>query len=91
MSAQLFQSMVANMLIVVWLYIYCFFGDNITRKCGDVSEIAFDLNFFMYPVALQRYLILIMAVAQKPFYITGLQITRCSLESFKKVFSVCDN
>lgn len=86
MSAQLFQSTVANMLIVVWLFIYCFFGDSMTQKCGEVNEIVFDLTFYMYPIALQRYLILIMAVAQKPFYITGLQITRCSLESFKKVF-----
>lgn len=84
LSAQLLQSTVANMLILVCLYIYCLFGDIITRRCQEINDIAYSLQFYTHPVKLQPTITLIMAAAQKPHYITGYKITQCSLESFKK-------
>lgn len=82
---RMYQSMVANMLIIVWLFIYCFFGQLITTKCAKVAEYAYGSAFYKYPLHLQMHTLFTLQRAQRPFYITGFTLAKCSLDSFTKV------
>lgn len=77
--------MVANMLILVWLYIYCYSGQTVTSNSIEMLDVAYNSLFYMYPKKLQYYLILIMARSQSPFYIRGYKMMNCTLENFSKV------
>lgn len=77
--------MVSNVLILVWLFIYCFYGNLITWKCLQVADFAYHSQFYNYPNDLKIFTLLMIQRSQRPFYITGYKITRCSLENYSRV------
>lgn len=82
---KLFQSTVSNLLIIVWLFIYCFFGHLISSKCAQVGDIAYQSRFYEYPTDFKMYTLFIIARSQRPFFITGYKLTKCSLETYTNV------
>ena len=82
---QVFQAMQANMLVIVWLFIYCYYGQGVTSKFTQVADEAYESALYKYPRELQPYLILIIARAQEPFHFTGYKMVRCTLDTYKKV------
>lgn len=91
----MFQASVSNTLILVWLFVYCFYGHLISFKCTQVGEFAYHSKFYQYPIELKWFTIFMIARSQRPFFITGYRITKCSLESYSRVskisFSVFDS
>lgn len=84
-SIKLFQPAVSSMLVLVWLYIYCGFGDLVSVKCEQISQFAYDAHFYKYPTDLNIFTLMTINQAQRPFFISGFKLTRCSLDSYKRV------
>lgn len=81
----MFQTTVSNMLIMGWLFVYCFFGSLLNWKCGQVGEFAYHSKFYEYPMELKLFTLFMIERSQRPFFITGFRITKCSLESYAQV------
>lgn len=81
----MYQPTVSIVLIMVWLFVYCFYGSLINWKLGQVGEFAYNSQFYKYPEELRLFTLFMIARSQRPFYITGYYITKCSLESYARV------
>lgn len=84
-NIKLFQPALSSMLVLVWLYIYCAFGNLVSAKCEQISQFAYDAHFYKYPIDLNIFTIMTILQAQKPFFITGFKMTHCSLDSYRRV------
>lgn len=67
------------------LFLYCFFGNKLTDDLLSMNDLVYESEWYHYPVQTQRYLILIMARAQQPFYISAYNVMPCTLENYGKV------
>lgn len=68
-----------------WPFLFCYFANLTTDHVSAISNAVYDLNWFDYPVKIQKYFILIFVRSQKPIEFTGLKIIPCSLGMFGKV------
>lgn len=82
---KLFQPTVANFLIIVWLFIYCFYGHLISWKCREIGDFTYCSLFYKYPLDLRMFTLFMITRSQRPFYITGYKLTKCSLDSYARV------
>lgn len=72
-------------LIVSCMYTYCSNGSTVTYSSSDFSTAIYKSCWYEYPVKVQPFLVMMMCRAQKPFYFTGYEFSKCSLETFTKV------
>lgn len=88
-----FQSMVSLMMAIAIFFMYCYLGDEITSKSLQIADDIYGRIWYEYPVDSQKYMILMIMRAQRPFYFTGLtnSILNCSLETFKAVSNYHDH
>lgn len=57
----------------------------VTSDSELIADAAYKSGWYEYPNECQKYLILIMARSQTPFYLTGFKLYKCSLISFTSV------
>lgn len=67
------------------MFLFCYFGDDVTRRYGDVLYSLFRAKWYYYPIEMQRNIVTIMIVAGKPVHVRGLGIVYCTRELFKQV------
>lgn len=79
------QLVLINMVLTSYVFVFCFIGTIITDKCFEMAKIVFETNWYASPIEHQRYVILILARSQKPFYFHGYGFVPCSLMMFKSV------
>lgn len=72
---------------LLWLVFFCRFGNLAADRVSAIGDAAYDLNWFDYPVGLQKYLILTIARSNRRVQFSGLQLIPCSIEMFGKVSS----
>lgn len=70
---------------LIWPYIYCQFASFITERISRVDDSIYGSNWYNYPVGVQKYLILIIALSERPIYFTGFGLMKCTLEMFGAV------
>lgn len=70
---------------LVFLLIHCFYANFVTQYLDSVSDKMNESNWHMYPVNLQKYLLVILARTQWELNFTGFGFFRCSVEIFGKV------
>lgn len=70
---------------ILFNYISCYYADIISQKSFSASEIAYDMNWFEFPVKKQFIVKRMIERAQKPFYLKGYDIVDCSLKTFLNV------
>lgn len=72
-----------------YMAVICFFGDNVTRKFGAIGDTIGECSWYQLPMKMQKELLTMLIIAQKPVYIQGFSNTHCTLEFLKKVlFSI---
>lgn len=69
-------------LIISCMYTYCSNGTVVTHSSSSLATKFYDSLWYKYPTKLQPFLILMMANAQKPFYFSGYEFGKCSMENF---------
>lgn len=78
-------------IIVANVFTFCYFGNLVTNKLMEIDTTAYSLQWYEFPIKQQKYIILLMAQAQRPIVLSGYFRTSCSLERFKDVgFFYCD-
>lgn len=75
----------ALIAVLAMIGIFCLFGDDITRRFGDITIDFFHSKWYLYPAEMRQAIVTIMIVAQKPIHVRGLGIVYCTRELFKKV------
>lgn len=71
---------------LMWASFYCYFGNLATDHVSAIGDAAYNLNWFEYPVQIQKYVILIIARTTRRVEFSGFQLITCSMEMFGKVF-----
>ncbi|XP_025262357.1 putative odorant receptor 71a [Camponotus floridanus] len=67
------------------IYLYCWFGNEVTLKSTEVGNAIYEMDWPMLPVDLIKTLLLIIIRSKKPIKITSGYIVTLSNESFMKV------
>lgn len=80
----IFQCMVALCVVITNIFVYCYFGQQVTSKFAEVHPVIYEMHWHEYPVDLQKYLILMLMRSQRTFSFKGY-MTTCSLATFKAV------
>lgn len=77
--------MIAFAVSVVNLYLYCYADATITVDCLKYSEIICEIDWYLMPVDLQKYLILMIQSGHQILVFSGYDIIKLNLESFTSV------
>lgn len=70
-----------------WPALICYFGTFATDRIELVADMAYDTNWYEYPVDVRKHIVLVIARAQMPVYFMGHGVVRATLEVFGKVYS----
>lgn len=70
---------------LIWLFLFCYFGDEVTSRFIEISDLTYDCPWHLYPNKLRKNFKLMMLVAQKPVYLEGIAGIKCTRIMFKKV------
>lgn len=77
--------LIAIMIGVSTLYLYCYFGKLATDSFMMMTDCLFESNWQNLSVHLQKYFILMIANAKRPFFYHGSKIATLNLETFTVV------
>lgn len=66
-------------------YISCYFGSNMTAKSFSVAEIPYSAHWYLFPLKSQRLIVQMIHQAQTSFILKGYSIVDCSLPTYAKV------
>lgn len=66
-------------------YVLCHFVTGLTWKALSVANIIYDTPWYELPKSQQNAVSIILQRAQKPFYLSGMGILDCSLETYLNV------
>lgn len=67
---------------LVLLSVFCYYANLAIDRVLSIGDTVYALNWFNYPVRMQKYLILMIARSQERIEFTGLGLIKCSLEAF---------
>lgn len=81
----LLQCIVSCTIAISNIFVYCYFGQNVTTKFMQVTDVVYATNWYGFPLVQQKALLLNMMRVQRPFYFTGYYISSCSLSTFQAV------
>lgn len=78
-------------IVVFWLHLFCNSGNHLTQRFEDVADnVYMDITWYLLPNDTQKYLPLMLALAQKHVCLRGFTV-KCTRELFavimKKTFS----
>lgn len=77
-------------------HLLCDFGEEVSTSFSLLGAAIFNVSWHLFPMAQQKYIILMTAMAAKPILMGGFADMHCSRETFKKVcdpieVSICSN
>lgn len=67
------------------LFTLSLYSDKTTASLISIPDIVFQSNWFQLPLDMQKNVIPIIRMSQKPIFFTCIGIANCTLETFKKV------
>lgn len=71
----------------MWPYLFCHFGNSAMDNVSSIGDIAYNSNWFDYPVKLQKYFIPIVLRSHKRSDFIGFDLIPCTMEVFGQVCS----
>lgn len=79
------QSVCAISSFVGALYLFCYFGDQVTQRFEDVGDSVYELSWYLLPLDMQKRLPMVIALTQRRVFVRGFADTRSTREVFRKV------
>lgn len=76
---------IAVFCALMWSSFYCHFGNSAADHVSAISDVAYNLNWFEYPVDMQKYVILLIARTKGRVEFSGLYLVTCSMEMLGRV------
>lgn len=74
-------------VVMMWLFIYCYFGDQVTSRFSDITDTLYLCDWHLLPLHTQKNVPMMILAAQRFVHIKGFASSSCSRESFKKVWT----
>lgn len=84
------MNIIAITCSMIWPWSFCYFANLATDRLLKIDNTIYGLNWFDYPVKMQKYVILMIAQAHEQIHFSGLGMIPCTLESFGKVCGQID-
>lgn len=70
---------------VVFLFLYCYIGERTAQNYLSFGQLLYGSNWHQLPVRLQKPIIMVIAIAQRPLCYHGLGMVYLTLDTFCKV------
>ncbi|XP_031370969.1 odorant receptor Or1-like [Apis dorsata] len=74
--------------MLMQVYLYCWFGNEVTLKSNKVSDAIYEMDWTILPSNVMKDLLLVIARSKKPVKVTSGQIFTLSTESFMKIMKM---
>lgn len=84
-SIEIYQAFGIGSLMVLFLFIFCYFGEMVTDRSSAVAYAAYSTLWYRYPLKLQRFLQLTIIESHIQFCFSGLGVMFCTMQSFSGV------
>ncbi|XP_063620074.1 odorant receptor 4-like [Cydia splendana] len=65
-------------------YIYCYLGNELIIQSGNIALAAYESSWISWPLDLQKDLLILLRVAQKPLYLSAGGIVAMSIETYSQ-------
>lgn len=75
----------AVLALVLWLYVFCEFGQQTTQCFDDLHGTVFGMDWYLLPIEMQKTIPMIISMAQKEVHIQGFGNFHSTREVFMKV------
>lgn len=72
-------------VFIVWLYLFCHFGDEVTNRYIYVNDLVYKSAWYLYPIEIRKDIRFAMRVAQRPVFMKGFANIQCTRFIFQKV------
>lgn len=66
-------------------FLFCYIGESTAADYASIHEELYAISWHLCPLAMQKNVLNILMVTQKPVYFDGLFSYDCSNKTFKKV------
>lgn len=70
---------------VSWTLLLCYHATYASESTTDTGHHVYRSNWYLYPIFLRKYLLLLIAKTQQPMLFSGFQIVGCTLLTFTTV------
>lgn len=74
-----------TLIFIVWLFLFCHFGDEVTNRYIEVNDLIYKSAWYLYPIEIQKDLRFVMRLAQRPVFMQGFANIKCTRFIFQKV------
>lgn len=81
----LLESIFLGIFALNLVFATCEIGQRVSNNCSGIEEEMVHLDWYLYPIEIQRMLIPVMIYIQKPVEIVFFGSLACSREQFKQV------
>lgn len=89
MDIRVFVIIFSTLTSIFFIFLYCAVGSFVTNQFLRYADITYESIWYEFPIDLQKYLVLIIADAQRPKVFDGLGIIDLNLMTFIKVRDPC--
>lgn len=75
-------------ILIIWLpmfHLLSNFGEDVIGAFVELNDEIFHMSWYLCPVNLQRYIVVMAAMAEKPVLMRGFATLNCSRQTFKQV------
>lgn len=84
-SLDAMQPAVCLNVVMMWLFIYCFFGDQVTNQFESLGPSLYQCNWYFLRLDFLTLLPFTILSTQKLIHVRGFGNSSCTRETFKKV------
>lgn len=84
------STMLSFINIVGCIFVFCYLGDGVTEYYNRIGLTLGQCKWYLYPMQIQRKIVPILIITQRPRFISGLSIIRCTIENFTGVWFTKD-
>lgn len=70
---------------VVEIFLFCEFGERLTKRFDEIDDEIFDWDWYAFPIEIQKMLPIIMIGTQKQVRLEGFANIQCTRQTFKNV------
>ncbi|XP_018351976.1 PREDICTED: odorant receptor Or2-like [Trachymyrmex septentrionalis] len=74
--------------MLMQIYLYCWFGNEVTLKSTEIGNAIYEMEWPMLPVDLMKILLLIITRSKRPIKITSGYMITLSNDSFMKIIKI---
>lgn len=76
------------MITYVWLFVLCYFGDQVTSAFENLHESIYMCDWHLFPLELKKYITPMLLLAHENVYMHGFYEFDCTLQVFEQVIPI---